>query len=332
MIRLSHTVVLIAACSALVACGSESNSSPPPTGGGGGTPPPAPPPPPPPPPVSYTKFADLTGTQQFQSGCAGLVSTGTLINSTGFGRFNADEKLSIDHAIPAQTWDVAGQSSNGTGFNFQFTPAMIQTNPPANTVYYLKSNADGSAERLYVGNFPIGTTTPEYMRGTLLNYRVNAGPPEWRYCVFGVPTTLADTRPTSTVSYTTKVNSIGFLGSTSSLAQYDLSESTATISANPTTGEIRVSVTLVGRQFTPTGLSDTRVPFGTFSGTATINGTTQSFVDALRDSPDRAIQGGNFSGWFFGPQGIEIGLAFTVRGNDSSGNVYSATGTITGRR
>jgi hypothetical protein len=255
-----------------------------------------------------------------------------LIDATGFGRFAADTKLSIDYNIPAQTWDVAGQSLNGTPIAYQFTPAMVQASPPANTVYYLKNSPDGSAERLYIGNFPIGTTSPEYMRGSLLNYRVNAGPPEWRYCIFGVPTTLADTRPTTTVTYNTRVNSIGFLATATTLAQYDLSESTATVSANPTTGEIPVSVTLIGRQFTPTGLSDTRVAFGTFSGTATINGTVQSFVDALRDSPDRAIQGGNFGGWFFGPQGTEIGMAFTVKGNDSGGNVYTATGTITGKR
>jgi hypothetical protein len=316
----------------LVACGGGGDSSPPPTGGGGGTPAPTPTPTPTPTSVAYTKFADLTGNRQFQAGCAGLRSDGQRIDAFGFGRFNNDEKLSIDYDIPGQSWTVAGQSLNGTGFNWQFTQAMIQTNPPANTVYYLKNNADGSAERFYVGNQPIGGTTPEYMRGSLLNYRISGGPPEWRYCVFGVPTTLADTRPATTVSYTTRVSSIGFLGNSSTVAQYDLSESTATISANPTTGEIPVTLQLVGRQFTPTGLSETRVDFGTYSGTATINGTVASFNDALRDSPNRAIQGGNFGGWFFGPQGIEIGMSFSLRANDGAGNVYTATGTVTGRR
>ena len=320
---------LVVALGLLSACGGDDGGG----GGSGSTPPPSPPPPPPPPAVSYTKFADLTGEQAFQTGCAGIAGPNERLDAFGFGRYpEIGTTISIDYAAAAQSWRTVGMSVFGKPFDWTFTRDMIQPSPPPDSVYYRKSNADGTTERLYVIAKPLGTVVPEYVRTTLLTYRLDTDPPEFRYCAFGVPTKLEDTRPTTTVTYSaTAVSGLAFFGNTA-LAQYDLGESTVSVSANPTTGEVPVTINLVGREFTPAGLSETRVNLGTYSGTADVSPTVQSFTDALRDSPDRAILGGNFAGWFFGPQGREIGFAYSVRAQSGDGSIVNATGVVTGRR
>ncbi|MFZ9396731.1 MAG: hypothetical protein ACO25F_11810, partial [Erythrobacter sp.] len=102
--------------------------------------------------------------------------------------------------------------------------------------------------------------------------------------------------------------------------------------ANPATGQIRVTVTLVGRAFLAGGgLSDTRTQFGQFGGDAGINGSVQSFGAPMNRLPDNSV-GGDFGGWFFGPQGREAAFAFQYTGNDGSGNRMTTAGVITARR
>lgn len=327
-----RSVSALAMALTLVACGGGSTSTPTPTPTSTGSPTPTPSPSPTPTPAPYTKFADLTGDQQFKAGCGGLYGPSERIDAFGFGRADTvPGALSIDFADSTDAWTLAGEAYSGTEFSFTFTPAMIQPNPPEDAVYYRKDNPDGSAERFYLSARKLGGTAPDYVRGSLLTYRIGSAAPEYRYCVFGVPTRLDDTTPSSTVTYgNVAVGGVAFTAG-AAITQYDLSESTVTVSANPTTGEIPVVLKLVGRAFTPTGLSDTRVALGEYRGTATIDGSDQSFNDALTDA-DRALLGGNFGGWFFGPQGIEIGFAFSVKAQNADGSTITAAGAVTGRR
>lgn len=334
--KLSNMPV-VALALVLCACGGGSSSG----GGGsssggtgssggstsGGTPTPTPSP------IAYTKVADLTGNQQFKTACGGLYGPNERIDAFGFGRSDTVQgALSIDYASANQNWTVAGQSYSGAPFSYVFTPAMIQTPPSPETTYYRKDNADGSRENFYISARSLGGTPPEYVRGSLLTYRIGTALPEYRYCVFGVPTQLADTKPASTVTYTnTAIGGIGFISGGATITQYDLSESTVTVSANPTTGAVPVQLTLVGRAFTPAGLSDTRVQLGVYSGTASVSPTVQSFNDAI-NTGDRALIGGNFGGWFFGPQGIEIGFAYSIKAQNPDGTIVTAAGAVTGRR
>ena len=231
MIRI-QCLTLAAACALLSACGggdSGGNTAPPTGGGGGGgnTPPPT---------ISYKKYTELTGDQSFKTGCAGLTSASERIDAFGFGRYqDIPTTISIDYAAATQSWRTVGQSYFAKPIDWTFTPAMIQASPPADAIYYRKDNPDGTAERFYISARPLGAQAPEYVRASLLTYRFDTDPPEYRYCVFGVPTELNDTRPTTTVTYANaSVGGFALFGSGSTIGSYDLGESTVTISANPT--------------------------------------------------------------------------------------------------
>ena len=303
----------------LGACGGGDSA--PPTGG---TPTPTPTP-------SYPTFSELTGDQSFSTGCAGLYGNTERIDVFGFGRVSTvSTSVSINYSEAADSWQTNGQSYFGNSFSWTFTPDMLQANPPDNTVYYRKDNADGSRERLFIAARPLGGTAPAYVRSSLLTYRIGSAAPEWRYCVFGVPTRLTDPLPTSTVTYANAtVGGTGFTvgGST---VQYDLAESTVTVSVDPATGAMPVLLTLVGRAYTATGLSDTRTQLGQYRGEATIDPAVQSYNDAFTDG-DRFLEGGNFGGWFFGPSGAEIGFAYSIKARNADGSTITASGTVTGR-
>lgn len=317
----------------LGACGGGDSA--PPTGG---TPTPTPtatatPTPTPTPTPSYPTFAELAGDREFKTACGGLYGSSERIDALGFGRLaSVATNLSINYTEADESWQTIGRDYFGANFDFTFTPAMLQANPPANTVYYRKDNADGTTERFYLGSRPLGSSPPDYLRTSLLTYRIGTGAPEFRYCVFGVPTQLTDPLPASTITFANAaIGGTGFVNATTSIAQYDLGESTVTVSADPATGEIPVILRLVGRQFTPSGLSDTRTPLGEYRGTAIVDPSVQSYNDAFTDA-DRVLLGGNFAGWFFGPQGAEIGFAYSIKAQNQDGSTITAAGTVTARR
>ncbi len=153
------------------------------------------------------------------------------------------------------------------------------------------------------------------------------------FCVIGVPSQLTD-RPAATVSFAQfAYNGTAFITdrTTNARRQFDISESTAQLTANPTTGAIDVTLTIVGREFLTGGaLATTTTSLGTYAGQSGIDGTRQTFAAPMTRQPDGSV-GGGFSGWFFGPQGREAGLAFSSRIIDGNNDLVLG-GSLTARR
>ncbi|ANK13352.1 hypothetical protein A9D12_10815 [Erythrobacter neustonensis] len=230
--------------------------------------------------------------------------------------------LAIDHDFQAATnsWRIASRSQDGVDYALVFGPGDVVTTAQPNTVAYRQVGANGFGNRFAITQPTIGTTNAEYLRSTRVLTRpgtltTNA------FCIIGVPTRLND-RPATPISYTqfTYAGTVFITDRTlGTRRQFDISESTASISANPTTGAVNVSLTIIGREFLAGGaLAPTTTPLGTYAGQSGIDGTQQTFAAPLNRQPDGSV-GGGFSGWFFGPQGREAGLAFSFRivdGND----------------
>ena len=73
---------------------------------------------------------------------------------------------------------------------------------------------------------------------------------------------------------------------------------------NLTTGQFTTVLRLVGTLQTASGPATTDTPLGTFTGTATLDNSRQSYGGSFTSS-DRQSQFSTFGGWFFGPQGRE---------------------------
>lgn len=308
---------------ALFACGGD-DSGPPRTGdggnggGGGGTPTPSPTPTP----VSYTKFADLTGTQTFSTTCAGQQFDGGssfLVGGTPFG-----EGATIVSDRSGPSYDI---TSDGTGlppFSVSFTQADRDTSRSFES--YNRVSANNFTERFVTFPPAVNSVELEYTRFGQVIAETSGGFVNL-FCAYGVPTELSDV-PATTKSYSQSrfygtVTIIENAGS-GPASSYSISSSTATASANPTTGEVRITMDLKGRLNTPSGPSTVVTDLGTFTGVDTIDGTVQRFGGTLVDQ--RNFVSGTFGGWFFGPQGGTLASSFTInsRRDDDSDLVVSA--------
>lgn len=86
--------------------------------------------------------------------------------------------------------------------------------------------------------------------------------------------------------------------------------STATFTANFGTGGITTTLNLAGVANGQTAVTS----LGTFNGTGTISGTGPGFTGTLTGTSANGI----FSGAFFGPQALEMGLAYYLNGANFS--------------
>lgn len=261
------------------------------------------------------------------------LSTLQPILASDFGEgLEEGKSLELSFTSATTTWNIAGPL-----FTDSFGPANLSASPPPDTVLYQKPSAivPGLSQIFAIAARPFGTQPPEYVRGLRLIYLVANGRQEDYYCVFGVPTLLTDSVPTSTLSYTNFAVG-GTIRATPPGGglplSFDLRDSTVTLTANPTNGQVTTALTLAGRQFLPGGaLSDTVTQFGTFSGTGTTNGTETTYLGTLSGTAG-VVSASQFGGWFFGPQGLEAGFAFNVVVDLPDGSRQVGAGAVTARR
>lgn len=272
----------------------------------------------------------MTGNQTFKTACGGVEFQGGArpITASDFGEgVSQGRSLDIAFVGSTSTWNITGPA-----FTTSFGPSDLSATPPANTVLYQRTNFVGGTDRFAIAARPFGTQPAEYVRGSRLFIVPATGRTLDFWCVFGVPTVLSDSRPASTITFTS-FNIGGSISAVSStgLTQFDLGDSTVTLTSNPTTGAVTTRLTLVGRQFTPSGLSTTQTQFGTYDGVATVNGTTDTFRNRLTSSSKVSVDS-NFGGWFFGPQGLEAGFAFNIAVDEPDGTRLLGAGAVTARR
>lgn len=316
----------IAACALLTACGGGGSSSAPPTSG---TPAPSPSPTPSPTPTptpsaSYSTFAALTGDRAFASSCGELVVSGSnyfAIGSTAFGN-----GIPISYAASSQTYTVAAPP-----LTIAYGPADLDPAAPTDTIGYRKVDSANFANRFSITRPTLASGSLDYVRHARTLFRETNGTIHDAFCVIGVPTLLTDPLPSSSINFPAySLRGTASATISGSRKQYDLAESTMTFTANPTSRAVNLSITLVGREISSTGLSDTRINFGQFDGQSSVDGAAQSFGMTLQ-SPTRISSGSQAAGWFFGPSGAELGLTFTIRVNDSASQI-EAVGSVVADR
>ncbi len=330
--------VVLAACGG--GDGSSNSSTPPATGGGGGgtggggggTPTP------PPPAITYTAFNDLTGDQSFQTACAiGANSMQTF----AFSLFSDAGGISYSFAEAGETWTNTSNGAFG-GFSETFGPSDIVEDEPGVRTFYQRQNPAGVLSDIFVFGTPQWpNATPDYVRGSFFQSSEGGA----FNCVFGVPTLLEDDLPSSTVTYSQETDAAGTLvtfpgqsgaGFGPTATSFDLSPTAFTVTANPDTGVVTISVDIRGVEFSfdadGNRVDGTDITeFGTMTGEAQVTDTEQTlFADMF--NPDGINFIASASGWFFGPQGEEIGIVFSGRQSLADGSAVSFSFGITAQQ
>ena len=320
-------LALCAPIAMLAACGGG-DSSPPPTGGGGGggggTPTPTPPP------NTYTKFADLTGNLAFDGACAEYsidTSVSPPLGSPMASGMGEGQQFTFDSA--AQSWTISKPTFDGsTPITTTFTVADLLASPPANTTAYAKPNGNGEEDELFLLDAAATGIPLEYVRIADFYRAIESNSPGFfaaarTNCAYGVPTLSGELFQTGDFPFG-QVSVYGYAIRKTGFAfddpfeVYDLGESTGTLTANYINGFMTTTVDLKGRLIQADGSrSGTITQFpkltegnGTLRMIAETKGVDMAYngqftVDGIRGFDF-------FEGWFFGPQGVEAGYAFSV--------------------
>lgn len=283
---------------ALAGCGGEGSSggsSGPATGGGGSTPTPTPT-------FTYTKFADLTGDQDFPTACidAEPSQIGTITNAQPrqMGVYGA-----VMFADATDTYTI----TNLYGFQQGFGPADL-FDTTANSDEYRKPSGLGPDHRLQIFRNSETGLTFEYMRSAFAILFEQGRPPVYTSCVFGVATDPDDVPSDATVTYT----DLRFGGSVIDEAPGQTPPSTynqivggtGTLTGNTQTGDVTIEFSL-----TIEDASGAQSTIGPFQGTVTteINGDVAGYSGLINvgGAPEILVAGG-----YFGPEGRETGFSF----------------------
>ena len=168
---------------------------------------------------------------------------------------------------------------------------------------YSKVVSPGETDKFLLGQLTIGSGVPlDYVRYTVSTLQIAAV----QYCALGVTTALTDFPTAPTVDFTTfALRGIAYDRSSGSLLLYSLEQSGMQFSVDQVSSTVGVTMHLVGNS----GSGGTK-DFGTFSGTAPLNGITGGYAGTLDSTPNSVTA--QFSGAFFGSQAKEFGFAFNL--------------------
>jgi hypothetical protein len=268
---------------------------------------------------TYTKLANLSGNQTFQSAGVNF----TVANSQPFGYSSQKYGSGVVIAYTASSDSFTLTAPDGTTDTFSSAappppgfppPANAVLTPPTNTVVLFSG----------LGTFSI---TAPVVNGVALSYtaigswnRIQNGVQTLHFAVSGVPTIVSDMPRSGTATYQTSVGGTAFAlgGSTPRSLQ---ANSTATFSANFGAGTVETTLNLVGA-----GLNQLPVDFGSYSGTGTITSGSPGFSGTLASAASNPISAtGEFSGAFFGPQASEMGFGWYLTGGIAAQGITTGT-------
>ncbi len=268
----------------------------------------------------YTPFANLTGVQKLKA--AGLrYSFSTTPGSIGFTftqlePFGAGMKANYD----AGTGNVTYTTPGGLSVAFTAADEVVGQSTPSARLFFKPNPAGG----IYGGSLttPSVNSVPlSYTRfGTFFTQGTPA-PLDGHAFVLGVPTAARDVPKRGTATYTSVVGGQAFAASNP--VSLRLTGSTATFSANFSTGAINTALQLVG---TPVSGGAT-VALDNVTGVGSISGTKPGFTGLFTGT---GTVNGNFAGAFFGPRAVEFGYDFLVGGTNAAGLQFSAIGGVAG--
>lgn len=312
----------LAAAFLVSGCGGEDGGS----SGGGSTPPP-------PAAMTYTKFADLTGVQNFQTACAGQeIYNGQDYNLGGYP-FGDTVRIRSDRSGPTYDVEVANIGFQG-GRSLNFTQAHLDPSSTATSERYNYDDFDGRTQRLTISVPRVNDAELEYVRIAAIS---SPGPSGFDFllCAFGVPTDLKDI-PSSSVNYVSsstaailRLREIGYLSS-SPVKQYSAVNTTATGFGDPATGVVRFSIDLKGNEINGGTTSEVVTNLGSYSGETSIDGTETSFSGVVVNADNVVV--GDFGGWYFGPQGRTMAVSYSIQDRRADDSEVISAGLLFLRR
>jgi hypothetical protein len=302
----------------LAACGGGDGSGSAPPTGGGATPTPTPSPSPTPTPVSYTRFADLTGTQRFDAICAGTRDRGFLGGgllpelASSFG-----ESITITSNRTGPDYTIATDPRLSTEQSFLLAFNQSDRDPTPNTERYSRAGNAGFTNRFSVST-PLGNGAPyEFSRFGQIITRNGIGDILTLGCAYGVPTLPSDV-PTAAATYRNTVifgtMALIELDGNGPRSDYVMSPSEITLTTNPATGQVAFDLNLKGRLVTGGTVSTEVTDFGRFVSELSADNRDGRFRGNL-EIPG-GITPGNTAGGFFGPRGREAVISFSLLTRD----------------
>ncbi len=261
---------------------------------------------------TYTKLANLSGNQTFQS--AAIHFTFANSQSAGYSSQKYGSGVVIAYTASSDSYTLTAPDGTTDTFSSTATPPPGFT-PPPNTVV------------LFGGSGSFSVTAP-VVNGVALSYtaigswnHIQNGVQSLYFAVSGVPTIVSDMPKSGSATYQTSLGGTAFAPGRSTPLSLQ-ANSTATFSANFGAGTVATTLNLVGA-----GLNQPPVNFGSYSGTGTITSGGPGFSGTLTSVAGNQISAtGEFSGAFFGPQATEMGYAWYLAGG------IGAQGIITGMK
>lgn len=286
-------------------------------GSGGGTVSAPSPTPAPLPTISYTKIADMTGDRQYSTACSGLrVFGGTLpLIPSEFGG-----GYPFLYSAASSTYSM---TIDGVDHRFGPEDRVVTTAPGRESFARVTSNG---TQRLDTGSSMIGDVPVDYVRRLSLTSPTAAS---LILCIYGVPTLVSD-RPTSTASITYGQSNVAgglMIERSGTSRSFSFVQNRVALDANPVTGEVIATIRLAGMEIINGVVSTTVTEFGTFRGTAAVDGVRSSYQDSFINT-DLARYSGSFSGWFFGPRGRESAFVFSINDSRNNGERLFAYGSV----
>lgn len=224
--------------------------------------------------------------------------------ATAFG-----DGLSFAYDPGAKSYQITGD-----GQDLTFTSDNIVFEDD-NGRRYEKPNATSGLDYLSVYNPGFTVSPTEYGRFGFVQTLRPDGQVDVYRCVFGVTTLLTDPLPSGTKTYS-QMFSVANLNvvSPAGTQAYNGGASLVSFSANPSTGAITLSIEVKGSSGGAT------TDFFTVTGDTSIDGSTENFSGLLVDGSSTVV--GQFGGWFFGPSGEEVGIAWSITTRLSDGSDF----------
>lgn len=237
-----------------------------------------------------------------------------------------DNGVTFTHVAATDSWTTLAD-----GITLAFGPADHDPGAPSSAIDYAKVGASGTDRFRISGVRVAGAGLPYAALATLAS---RSHFPQTDYdCVIGIPTLLGDAPAGTSFAFQGALSGIGYRarsGFSGYDAVYDMKKSSVTLQVNLATGKVETAIHFIGSPI-PSG---TDVDFGTATGTADIDPGTGAYYGAAGawTSPEMDPYFAQFSGRFFGPQGIEAGYAVTFLAHLPGGNDLRMSGTVFARR
>jgi hypothetical protein len=251
----------------------------------------------------------MTGNQHYES--AGVSYQQFNLNLSNLAAQPFGSSVKVDYNAASDSYTVTAPS----GITQTFAPANIVVSRSNSSLTYYDKTTGGFRDILQLIIPPVKGVNLSYtLIGTWSHTDTTNGLTQGHIAVGGVPTIASDMPRTGTAAYDVD-GSGAYITGNATLYGGALSDST--FSANFATGTLSTTLHMVG---TPQA-GGAAVDFGTATGSGSITSGTSAFTGTL----SLADRTGAFAGSFFGPQALEMGYAWYLKGP-----AFAADGVLVG--